>query len=428
MNPDISTFDLSLFIVILSSLLASAFFSGAEIAFVSANKLKIELDNQKGRWSGKILSDFVKKDSRFISTMLLGNNIALVVYGIWMAKLLEPAILKFTEIDALVLSVQTIISTLIILFTAEFLPKATFQINPNRVLQFLSIPLLLVYWLLFPLTLFTMFVSSGILKLFKVDAKNSENVFSKIDLDDYVRDLNERMSENDENQLDNEMQILQNALGFSELKARDCMVPRTDIVALELNDSIEELKQTFIRTGLSKVLIYRDNIDNIIGYIHSFELFKKPKAVKEILIPISFIPEAMPAKELLEKFAKQQGNIAVVVDEFGGTAGVVTIEDVVEEIFGDIEDEHDVDQLVEEQLDENTYVFSARQDIDYLNEEYVLDLEESTEYETLGGLVLHHLESIPNVGTVLELPTCKLTIQEVSDRRIELIRLEKIEK
>jgi CBS domain containing-hemolysin-like protein len=412
-------------IIILISLIASAFFSGSEIAFVSANKLKIELDNQKGSWYGKILASFVKKDSRFIATMLLGNNIALVVYGIWMAKLLEPFIEQITGNGAMVLLIQTIVSTLLILFTAEFLPKATFQINPNRVLQFLSLPLLVIYWLLFPLTMFTMFISSGILKIFKVDTQNSQLAFSKVDLDDYVRDLNERMSEDDENQLDNEMQILQNALGFSEIKARDCMIPRTDIVALELSDDIQELKNVFIETGLSKILIYRDSIDNIIGYIHSFELFKKPSAIKEILIPISFVPEAMPAKELLEKFAKQQGNIAVVVDEFGGTAGIVTIEDVVEEIFGDIEDEHDTDQLLEEQIDHNTYVFSARQDIDYLNEEYDVELEESTEYETLGGLVLHYLESIPPVGTVLDLPTCKLTIQEVSDRRIEVVRLEK---
>ncbi len=416
--------ELSLVVTILIALIASAFFSGSEIAFVSANKLKIELDRQKGTISGRILSYFVKNDSRFIATMLLGNNIALVVYGIWMAKWIEPLVTPYLFNDALVLTVQTIFSTLIILFTAEFLPKATFQINPNRVLQFLSAPLMIIYSLLYPLTIFTMFISTGFLRLFKMDLKNGETAFSKVDLDDYVRDLNERMVEGEENQLDNEMQILQNALAFSDIKARDCMIPRTEIVALELMDSIEELKQTFIKSGLSKILIYRDSIDNIIGYAHSFELFKRPNSIKEILIPISFVPEAMPAKELLEKFAKQHGNLAVVVDEFGGTSGLVTIEDVVEEIFGDIEDEHDIDKLHEEKLGENSFLFSARQDIDYINEEYNFKLEESSEYETLGGLVLHHLETIPPIGTTLEVGEYTLTIREVSDRRIELIQLD----
>ncbi|MDX1650986.1 MAG: hemolysin family protein [Brumimicrobium sp.] len=410
-------------LIIVASLVASAFFSGMEIAFVTANRLKIELDRKKGSFSGRILSDFVKHDSRFIATMLLGNNIALVVYGIWMAQLMEPWIsdLVFGN-EALILTVQTLLSTLLILFTAEFLPKATFQINPNRLLQALSFPLVVLYAVLFPLTMFTMFLSSGILKIFNIDTKNGETAFSKVDLDNYVRDLNERM--NDENELDNEMQILQNALGFASIKARDCMIPRTDIVALEIECSIDELKAKFLETGLSKIVIYRDTIDNIIGYVHSFELFKKPARIKEILIPISFVPEAIPAKDLLELFAKQHGNIAVVVDEFGGTSGLVTIEDVVEEIFGDIEDEHDTDELIEQKISDKAFLFSARQDIDYINETYDLELDESSEYETLGGLVLHHLESIPEEGTVLELDNYSITIEAVSDRKIELIRVE----
>tara|TARA_B100000508_G_scaffold141096_1_gene146817 strand:- start:36872 stop:38131 length:1260 start_codon:yes stop_codon:yes gene_type:complete len=409
-------------IIILVALAGSAFFSGMEIAFVTANRLKIELDNQKGAISGRILSNFVKNDSRFIATMLLGNNIALVVYGIWMAQLMEPWISNMVGgNEALILTLQTILSTLLILVTAEFLPKATFQINPNRVLHFLSIPLVIIYVILFPLTLFTMLISSGVLKLFRMDTDNSKTAFSKIDLDDYVRDLNERMEE--EGELDNEMQILQNALGFSNIKARDCMIPRTDIVAYDIETSVEDIKDKFITTGLSKILIYRDTIDNIIGYVHSFELFKKPKRIKEVLIPIAFVPEAIPAKDLLELFAKQHGNIAVVVDEFGGTSGLVTIEDVVEEIFGEIEDEHDSDELLEQKIDRTTYLFSARQDIDYLNEEYDLELEESTEYDTLGGLVLHHLESIPEEGTILELEDYTMRIEEVSDRRIEVIRV-----
>ncbi|PKR81883.1 hemolysin [Brumimicrobium salinarum] len=409
-------------IIILVALAASAFFSGMEIAFISANKLKIELDNQKGILSGKILSNFVKHDSRFIATMLLGNNIALVVYGIWMAQIMEPWIISFIgNNEALILIIQTLLSTLLILFTAEFLPKATFQINPNRVLQFLSFPLFILYTLLYPLTIFTMIISNGLLRIFGMNTKNGEVVFSKIDLDDYVRDLNDRMEE--EGELDNEMQILQNAIGFSEVKARDCMIPRTDIVALDIEETIETLRTRFIDTGLSKILIYRDTIDNIIGYVHSFELFKKPTRIKEILIPIAFVPEAVLAKDLLELFAKQHGNIAVVVDEYGGTSGLITIEDVVEEIFGDIEDEHDVDELLEQQIDETTYLFSARQDIDYLNEVYNLELEESSEYETLGGLVLHYLESIPEEGTILELEKYSMRIEAVSDRRIEIIRL-----
>lgn len=412
-------------LVIISALVASAFFSGAEIAFVSSNKLKIELDKNKGLLSGKILSKFVEKDSRFIATMLLGNNIALVVYGIYMAKLVEPWLTQFIDSDGLILLSQTVFSTLLILVTAEFLPKATFQINPNRALQLLSAPLWLVYKILFPLTLFTMLLSNTVLRLFKVDTANSKAVFSKVDLDDYVKDLSERME--DENELDNEMEILQNALAFSNIKARDCMIPRTDIVALSIEDDIEELKRQFIGTGLSKIIIYRDTIDNIIGYVHSFELFKNPARIKEILIPISFVPETIPGKELLELFTKQHGNIAVVVDEFGGTSGLVTIEDVIEEIFGDIEDEHDKDALLEEKINEFKYLFSARQDIDYLNEEYELELEESTEYETLGGLILHHTESIPEPGTVVQLEKYTLTIREVSDRRIEVIELEVLE-
>lgn len=417
--------DPSSILVIVSALIASAFFSGAEIAFVSSNKLKIELDKNKGLLSGKILSKFVEKDSRFIATMLLGNNIALVVYGIYMAKLVEPWLAQFMDSDGLILLSQTVFSTLLILVTAEFLPKATFQINPNRTLRLLSAPLWLVHKILYPLTIFTMVISNGVLRLFKVDTSNAKAVFSKVDLDDYVKDLSERMEE--KNELDNEMEILQNALAFSNIKARDCMIPRTDIVALSIEDDIDELKKQFIETGLSKIIIYRDTIDNIIGYVHSFELFKSPGRIKEILIPISFVPEAIPGKELLELFTKQHGNIAIVVDEFGGTSGLVTIEDVIEEIFGDIEDEHDKDALLEEKINEFNYLFSARQDIDYLNEEYGLELEESTEYETLGGLILHHTESIPEQGVIVLLEKYKLTIKEVSDRRIEVIELEVLE-
>lgn len=407
---------------IIGTLIASAFFSGMEIAFVSANKLKIELDRNKGNISGKIIGRFVQYDANFIAAMLLGNNIALVIYGIQMAKLIEAPLEAIMGESAWVLLVQTILSTLLILVTAEFLPKAIFQINPNRILKFAAIPLVIIYYILFIPTQFTMLLSNGLLRLFRVKADNGSNVFSKVDLDHYVRDLNERME--DEDELGNEMQILQNALNFGNVKARDCMIPRTEIVAVDVEDDIEHLSELFIETGLSKILIYRDNIDNVIGYSHSFELFKHPKRIKDILIPISFVPEAVPGKELLELFTKQQGNIAVVVDEFGGTSGVVTIEDVIEEIFGDIEDEHDADELLEEQIDENTYRFSARTDIDWINEKYDLELEESAEYETLGGLILNQIASIPQEGDEVEFEPYVFVIEEVSDRRIEVVRIE----
>ena len=416
--------DLAVLSIIFLSLLASAFFSGSEIAFVSCNRLKIELDKQKGMLSGKIISRFILKDSQFIATMLLGNNIALVVYGLYMAKLIQPSLEGYFTNEVIVLLVQTIFSTLLILVTAEFLPKAVFQINPNGMLQFLAVPLLIVNLILYPLAIFTLSISNGLLRLFRFDVSNSKNVFSKVDLDEYVKDVSERM--NDQSDLDNEVEILQNALAFDEIKARDSMIPRTEIVALSVEEDIEQVKNKFINTGLSKIIIYRDSIDNIIGYVHSFELFKNPARIKDILMPISFVPKSMPGKELLELFAKQNGNIAIVVDEFGGTAGLVTIEDVIEEILGDIEDEHDKDQLVEEQIDENTYLFSARQDIDYLNETYDLELEESIEYDTLGGLIIFHTESIPETGDQLKINGFRLQIQEVTDRRIELIRLEKL--
>ena len=416
--------DLPLLIIIFFSLLLSAFFSGSEIAFVSCNRLKIELDKKKGLLHARIISKFINKDSQFIATMLLGNNIALVVYGIYMAKLIQPFLSDFQLSEWLILLLQTVFSTLVILVTAEFLPKALFQINPNRMLSVFAIPLWIINKLLFPFSISTLAISNGFLKLFKFDPEGTKNVFSRVDLDEYVKDLSERM--HDKSELDNEVEILQNALAFDEIKARDCMIPRTEIVALSVEEDIEQIKNKFISTGLSKIIIYRDSIDNIIGYVHSFELFKNPARIKDILMPISFVPKSMPGKELLELFAKQNGNIAIVVDEFGGTAGLVTIEDVIEEILGDIEDEHDKDQLVEEQIDENTYLFSARQDIDYLNETYDLELEESTEYDTLGGLIIFHTESIPETGDQLKINGFRLQIQEVTDRRIELIRLEKM--
>lgn len=416
-------------IIIIVCLIFSALFSGVEIAFLSSNRLKVELDKNKGTISGKILGHFYKKEQNFIGTMLLGNNIALVVFGISFANLVvevdqitDSKSLWGIEDDALILLIQTLLSTLLVLIVAEFLPKVIFQLNPNRLLKALSVPIYLIYLILFIPTQFIMVISVFVLKIFKVEITNSEKVFSKIDLEHYVQDINNRIK--DEAELGNEMQILQNALDFSKIKARDCMVPRLEIISMEVDESIEDLNRLFIQTGISKILIYRDTIDNVIGYVHSFELFKKPTEIKQVMRPISFVPEAIPGKELLEIFTKQSSSIAVVVDEYGGTAGVITIEDVIEEIFGDIEDEHDSEDWLEEKIDDNTYRFSGRVDIDYLNETHKFTLPESDEYETLGGLIINELESIPESGTVIQVGNYKLTIEEVSDRRIEIVRIE----
>ena len=409
-------------IIIFFTLFFSAFFSGMEIAYLNSNRLKVQLDISKGTLKGKVLDKFYRNESTFIAMLLLGNNIALVVYGIYFAKILDPIIYSWGVHDAsLILLIQTIISTILVLVTAEFLPKALFQINPNMVLQYLAFPMRVIYDILYLPTLLVVGLSNGIMRLFGEDTKNSTKVFSKIDLEQYVHDINERMD--DEQDLGTEVQILQNALDFSSIRARDCMIPRTEIIALELNDSIETLHQTFIETGLSKILIYRDSIDNIIGYVHSFDLFKRPESIKQILLPITFVPSSTFAKNLLEQFAKQSGNIAIVVDEFGGTAGIITIEDVIEKIFGDIEDEHDLDDWIEQRINEKEILFSGRAEINYINTEYNLDLPEADEYETLGGLVINELESIPETNTVILIGRYKLTIEQVSDRKIELIRL-----
>lgn len=410
-------------LVIFLTLVFSAFFSGMEIAFISSNRLKVELDRSKGTLNGRILGTFFKDESHFIAMLLLGNNIALVIFGISAATLLNPILLQWgITSSGLILFFQTLFSTLLVLITAEFLPKALVQINPNGFLKFTSIPTLILYWILYIPTIFVMFVSNFFLKLLKAESEEEgKKVFSKVDLEHYVQDLSDRIKE--EEDFGNEMQILQNALDFSNIKARDCMIPRTEIVAIEMNESIDKLKDVFIEEKLSKILIYRDHIDNIIGYVHSFAMFKKPESIKQIMLPISFVPEAIPGKELLELFTKQSGNIAVVVDEYGGTSGLITIEDVIEEIFGEIKDEHDVEDWLEEKLNDNEYRFSGRVDIDYINETYNLKLEESDEYETLGGLIINSLETIPETGTILSLENYDIEIEQVSDRKIEIVRV-----
>jgi len=412
-------------IFLLLAMFASALFSGIEIAFVSANRLKIELDKNKGVFSAKILSGFLKQPAKFIGAMLLGNNVALVIYSIIMAKFLEPLIIaNITDNEITMLLIQTIISTLVVLFFAEFLPKTLFRINPNKVLTIAAIPLTIVYYILYPFTYITVGISNLILRMFKVDTSESDLAFSKVDLEDFIANIQEREDAGEE--VDSEIQIFKNALGFSEVKVRECMIPRTEIMAMEVVDSIVNLKQKFIDTGLSKILIYRDSIDNIIGYVHSKELFKKPVSIKSILLPVSIVPEAMLVNEVLKKALKQRRSIAVVVDEFGGTSGILTLEDIIEEIFGEIEDEHDKEELIDIHLSENVFKFSARIEIDYINEKYKFDLPTSEEYETLGGYVINIYESIPEENEVIETGSATFTINEVSGNKIESITMKQI--
>ena len=409
-------------IIIISTLLFSAFFSGMEIAFMSSNRLKVELDRSKGTLNGRILGVFYKDESHFIAMLLLANNASLVIFGISAASMLNPVIESWgISSEGFILLIQTVISTLLVLITAEFLPKALVQINPNGFLKFASIPMIIMHWLLYLPTQIVMFISNSVLRLLKTNGDTAEKVFSKIDLEHYVQDLSGRIKE--EEDFGNEMQILQNALDFSSLKARDCMIPRTEIIAIDIEENIDVLLDMFVEQRLSKILIYRNNIDNIIGYVHSFEMFKRPTSIKQIMLPIAYVPEAIPGKELLEMFTKQSGNIAVVVDEYGGTAGMITIEDVIEEIFGEIDDEHDVEELLEEKISEKEYLFSGRMDIDYINQEYNLTLADSGQYETLAGLIIHTLESIPETGTKVELEKYNLIIEQVSDRKIEAVRI-----
>ncbi len=407
---------------IIITLIFSGFFSGMEIAFISSNRLKIELDRSKGTINGKTIGFFYKRESHFLAMLLLGNNISLVFFGLFSAVLLNPIIGSWgVDQGGIMLILQTLLSTAVVLIVAEFLPKTFVQINPNRFLRLAVLPMVVIYMILYIPTYLVLGLSSIFLTLLKVENSRKEKVFSKVDLEHYVDDLNNRMD--DEEDLGNEMQILKNALDFDSVKARDCMIPRTEVISMDEKDSIENLKKTFIETGLSKIIVYRENIDNIIGYVHSFEMFKAPKSIKQILLPISFVPEAIPGKELLQLFASKSGNIAVVVDEYGGTSGIITIEDVIEEIFGEIEDEHDREDWLEEKISEKEFRFSARVEVDYLNDEYKLDLDDGQEYETLGGLIIHHLERIPKAGTRLELNNLTIVVEEVSDNRIEVVHL-----
>ncbi len=414
---------LSNLIIVFITLLLSAFFSGMEIAFVSSNKLKIEVDKTKNTVTSSIISYFTDKSSQFISTMLVGNNISLVIYGIYMSIILEPIILKLTDIPFFILLIQTIISTLIILITAEFLPKIAFRLNPNFYLNFFAVPLIIIYFILTPIAWIILKISNLILKyIFKIKHDdNKKNLLGKIDLDYLIQ---ENISDdNKKNEEEKEMEIFRNALDFSDIKIRDCMIPRIEIVAMDINENINTLKQKFIETGLSKILIYNKTIDNIIGYAHSSGLFKNPKKINDILYDIIIVPETVPANKMLARFINENKNVAIIVDEFGGTSGMVTIEDIIEEIFGEIEDEHDISQIVEKKISDNEYVFSARIEIDYLIEKYKINIPRSDEYDTLAGYILFINENFPKVNQEISDNKYTFRILKGSQTKIELVKL-----
>lgn len=416
-------------LIILLSLVASAFSSGLEIAFITANKLKIELDKKQGVFAAGIIGHFINKPKLFIATMLIGNNAAIVVYGLYMGEVIEHNISNYFPAFSLVIGdfgvvlTQTILSTIIVLVFAEFIPKAIFSINPNRWLNMMAIPLAVWYGVLFGFA----WVITGISDLFirlvvRKEIKDEDVEFGRIDLDHYLSQATGNIDQS--KAIDHEIQIFQNALDFSSLKARDCLVPRNEIVAIDITDTVENLSKRFIQTRLSKILVYRDNIDHIIGYVHSYELFKKPVHIQHILRPISIIPEPMQAYEILELFIKQKKQVAVVVDEFGGTAGMLTMEDIVEEIFGEIEDEHDKEENTEIKHADGSFDFSGRVEIDYLNDKYQLELPENQEaYDTLGGLILYLRGDIPEEMETISHGVYTFTPLKVSETRIELVKI-----
>ena len=418
-------------LIIVLSLIFSAFFSGMEIAFVSTNKIHIEIEKKQRGFLSLLLTKITAKPSKFIATMLIGNNIALVVYGLYMGDVLVAWFTKHLPTDStlvyylfneLSLLTQTIISTLVILISAEFLPKVFFQIYANSLLKLLALPAFMFYVLFSLFSDFVIWISDFVLKtFFKTKGDDVQLAFTKVELGNYISEQMQSVEADDE--VDSEIIIFQNALEFSEVKAREAMVPRTELTAIEIHDTIENLSKLFTQTGHSKIVVYKSTIDDILGYVHAFDLFKNPKTIKSMLMPIEFIPETMLAKDILNVLTKKHKSLAVVLDEYGGTSGILTVEDIVEELFGEIEDEHDSVALIEEQMDQLNFLFSARLEVDYLNETYKLQLPEHENYETLGGLIVHHTQEIPEQNQQISIDRFLFTIQEVSNTKIELIAL-----
>ncbi len=407
-------------IIILISIVLSAFFSGMEIAFVSANKIHIELAKKKDTFSAKILTILTQKPSKFITTMLVGNNISLVIYGYFMGDVIMRNFGQFIPNEFLLLFIQTVISTLIILVTAEFLPKAIFRIYANEALKLFTIPAYVFSVLFYLISQFITFISDFFLKVFFNTREDEVQLaFSKAELGNYITE----QLETAEDEVDSEIQIFQNALEFHNVKAREAMIPRTEIIAVDILESLKNLKTLFIDTGLSKILVYNNSLDEVIGYVHTFELFKKPKNIRSILLPIEFVPETMMIHHVLNELIKKSKSVAVVLDEYGGTSGLITVEDIIEELFGEIEDEYDSISLLEEKINDREFKFSTRLEVDYINETYHLNLLEDSNYETLGGLIVHHTENIPSTGEVIEIDNYQFTILKESTSKIEEVYL-----
>jgi len=424
------------FLIVGLSLLLSAFFSGMEIAYISANKIHLELEKKQEGILAHALRQLTAKPSKFITTMLIGNNIALVIYGLFMGDILMDwfeALAQGSNSGFLVsllkdfsLLSQTVLSTLVILITAEFLPKVFFQIYANSLIKIFAIPAYLFYWSFSLLSNFIIFISDTILKLFfNTEGDEVQSAFSKTELGDYINEQMESVEEEDE--VDSEIQIFKNALEFTAVKAREIMVPRTDLVAVELSLEPKKLVDLFSETGFSKLLVYEGDLDNIIGYVHSYALFKRPTHIKKILMPIEYVPETMLISDILNVLTKKRKSVAVVLDEYGGTSGMMTVEDIIEELFGEIEDEHDSTDLIEIEQEDGSYVFSARLEVDYLNETYNLDLLESDQYNSLGGLIVNNTEEIPDLNESITIENYRFTIMEVSGNKIDLVRLQVLE-
>jgi CBS domain containing-hemolysin-like protein len=412
-------------LIILVAIVLSAFFSGMEIAFVTSNKLRIELDKKQGVFGAGILNIFTNNPGQYIATMLIGNNIALVIYGLVFSDLLGPYLYNYFDSELIVLLLNTFISTGIILFVAEFLPKTIFIISPNFFLKFLSIPTLLFYFLFYPISKFTLAASNLFIKIFfryrESEKKQVDLVFSKVDLDHFVNLSTQSKTSSGTDH--HNIRIFQNALDFSNVRLRECMIPRTEIEAIECSSPVGILREKFIETRLSRILIFQDTIDNIIGYFELKDIFRNPSNILSYTRKLAIVPETMPANKLLKLFVDEKKNIALVVDEFGGTSGMVTIEDVLEEIVGDIEDEHDTNDLIEKVISPKEFIFSGRIEIDYLNEKYHLKLPEEDDYETLAGMILFHNGSIPGNSDILRINNFVIKVLRASTTKLELINL-----
>jgi putative hemolysin len=411
--------------IIVICLLLSAFFSGMEIAYVSSNKVYLSIEKKQNNFNSKTLLKLTEKPSQFITAMLIGNNVVLVIYGIYSGDLLMNWIQSFsyTFSPFVSLLIQTLLSTIIILMTAEFLPKVFFQIYANSFIKLFAVPAYFFYALFFYVSKFVLWISDFILKkFFKTEGDQVQDYFSKVELGNYINEQMSSVSADDE--IDSEIQIFQNALEFSGLKARDIMTPRTEIAGVDILDSVVELKEVFVKTGYSKVLVYQNSVDDILGYVHSFELFKKPKTIKSVMIAIEFVPETILIKDLLDILTKKRKSVAVILDEYGGTSGIITVEDIIEELFGEIEDEHDLDEtLIDEEIERDVYLFSGRLDVEFINQKYNLNIPESDSYTTLGGFIVDSTKEIPQNKEIIKIDNFEITIHAASNKRIELVRL-----